>query len=216
MFEDNVYFCPYCNVKTNNNICCELCTNDLKNFVNTNVGKTEYCDSFTAPFLYDDIIREAMLNFKFNNKKNYCESFCYFMKECDICYCDIVVCVPSFRNKNRYNTADLLAKRMAKFLNVKYERRAIKKVKETKLQHECDFKNRLLNLNDSFIANEKLISGKDILICDDIITSGSTIDEVAKACKKAGAKNVYAVAFAVSNGSFRNFDDIVEKFEIKF
>ena len=203
-------------MKTNNNICCELCTNDLKNFVNTNVGKTEYCDSFTAPFLYDDIIREAMLNFKFNNKKNYCESFCYFMKECDICYCDIVVCVPSFRNKNRYNTADLLAKRMAKFLNVKYERRAIKKVKETKLQHECDFKNRLLNLNDSFIANEKLISGKDILICDDIITSGSTIDEVAKACKKAGAKNVYAVAFAVSNGSFRNFDDIVEKFEIKF
>lgn len=203
-------------MKTNNNICCELCATDLKNFVNTNVGKTEYCDSFTAPFVYDDIIREAMLNFKFNNKKNYCESFCYFMKECDIFYCDAIVCVPSFRNKNRYNTADLIAKRISKLLNVKYERRAIKKVKETKLQHECDFKSRLLNLNDSFIANEKLISGKDILICDDIITSGSTIDEVAKACKKVGAKNVYAVAFAVSNGSFKNFDDMTEKFEIKF
>lgn len=216
MFKDNVYFCPYCNVKTNNNICCELCANDLKRFINTNVGKTEYCDSFTAPFLYDDIIREAMLSFKFNNKKNYCESFCYFMKECDIFCSDIIVCVPSFRNKNRYNTADLLAKRMSKFLNVKYERRAIKKVKETKFQHECDFNSRLLNLNDSFIANEKLIRGKDILICDDIITSGATIDEVAKACKRSDAKNVYAVAFAVSNGSFKNFDDITEKFEIKF
>ncbi len=203
-------------MKTSNDICCDLCANDLKKFINTNVGKTEYCDSFTAPFLYDDIIREAMLSFKFNNKKNYCESFCYFMKECDIFYSDIIVCVPSFRSKNRYNTADILAKRMSKLLNIKYERRAIKKVKETKLQHECDFKSRLLNLNDSFVANEKLISGKDILICDDIITSGSTIDEVAKACKKIGAKNVYAIAFAVSNGSFTNFSDLDKKFEIKF
>lgn len=203
-------------MKISNDICCDLCANDLKKFINTNVGETEYCDSFTAPFLYDDIIREAMLNFKFNGKKNYCESFCYFMKECDIFYCDIIICVPSFRRKSRYNTADLLAKRMSKFLNIKYERRAVKKVKETKLQHECDFKSRLLNLNDSFVANEKLIKGKDILICDDIITSGSTIDEVAKACKKVGAKNVYAIAFAVSNGSFKNFSDLHKKFEIKF
>ena len=216
MFNENIYFCPYCNIKTNNNVCCELCANDLKDFVNTNVGKTAYCDSFTAPFLYEGIIRDAMLKFKFDNKKNYCKSFCYFMKECDIFYSDIIISVPSFRSKNSYNTADLLAKRMSRFLNIKYERRAIRKVRETKLQHECDFKSRLLNLSDSFLADGNLISGKDILICDDIITSGSTIDEVAKACKQAGAKNVYAIAFAVSNGAFKNFSDFNKKFEIKF
>ena len=215
MFKENIYFCPYCNIKTNNDICCELCANDLKNFVNKNVGKTEYCDSFTAPFVYEDIVRNAMLNFKFDNKKNYCESFCYFMKECDIFYSDIIVSVPSFHSKNRYNTADLIAKRMSKFLKVKYDRRAIRKVRETKLQHECDFKSRLLNLNDSFVASGNSVSGKEILICDDIITSGSTIDEVAKACKKAGAKNVYAIAFAISNGAFKNFSDFNKNFEIK-
>ena len=157
-----------------------------------------------------------MLKFKFDNIKNYCKSFCYFMKECDIFYSDIIISVPSFRSKNRYNTADLLAKRMSRFLNIKYERRAIRKVRETKLQHECDFKSRLLNLSDSFLADGNLISGKDILICDDIITSGSTIDEVAKACKQAGAKNVYAIAFAVSNGAFKNLSDFNKKFEIKF
>ena len=62
MFSENVYFCPYCGVKTNNNICCEICSNELKKFVNKNIGKTEFCDAFTAPFVYDDIVRDAMLN----------------------------------------------------------------------------------------------------------------------------------------------------------
>ena len=216
MFEEDVYFCPYCGVKTNNNICCEKCSNDLKKFVNKNIGTTEFCDAFTAPFVYDDMVRDAMLNFKFGQRKNYCESFGYFMANCDLFYSDIIISVPSLYKSRKYNTSDLLAQYMSKFLNIRYERRAVRKIRYTKFQHECDFSKRLSNLNGSFSASGKNLNNMNILICDDIITSGSTIDEVAKVCKNAGAGNVYAVAFAVSNGAFADCYTLGVNWDVEF
>ena len=178
MFKENIYFCPYCGIKTNNDVCCEICSNELKKFVNKNIGSTEFCDAFTAPFVYDDIVRDAVHNFKFEKRRNYCESFGYFMASCDLFYSDMIISVPSFNNKKKYNTSDLLAKYIS--------------------------------------ASPKKLNNLNILICDDIITSGSTIDEVAKACKKSGAKNVYAVAFAVSNGAFAECYSGGKNWDVKF
>lgn len=216
MFKEDIYFCPYCGIKTNNNICCEICSNELKKFVNKNIGSTEFCDAFTAPFVYDDIVRDAVHNFKFEKRRNYCESFGYFMASCDLFYSDIIISVPSFDNKKKYNTSDLLAKYMSKLLNIRYQRHAVSKIRNTKFQHECDFSKRLSNLNDCFSASPKKLNNLNILICDDIITSGSTIDEVAKACKKSGARNVYAVAFAVSNGAFADCYSGGKNWDVKF
>ena len=216
MFKENVYFCPYCGIKTNNNICCEICSKELKKFVNENTGTTEFCDAFTAPFVYEDIVREAVHNFKFEKRKDYCQSFGYFMANCDLFHSDIIISVPSFNKMKKYNTSDLLAKYMAKSLNIRYERRAINKIRYTKFQHECEFSKRLSNLNDCFSANPKKMNNLNILICDDIITSGSTIDEVAKACKKSGARNVYAVAFAVSSGAFAKCYSVGKNWDVKF
>ena len=74
----------------------------------------------------------------------------------------------------------------------------VKKVRATKYQHECDLKERLTNLQGAFVVRGWRADLKSVLICDDIVTSGVTIDELAKTLKQAGAVRVGAVAIAIS------------------
>ncbi|MDE5600329.1 MAG: hypothetical protein K2I60_01800 [Oscillospiraceae bacterium] len=212
MFIKQVYRCPYCNVKTSNAICCSSCADDLKQFVNNKTGKTPYCDEFSAPLVYDDIVRDAIIRFKFNDCPDYYEGFAQLMSSCNFLDADIIISVPSFKKNKKYNTSALLAKCISKQIGIDYEPRAVKKIRETKYQHQCDFEQRLTNLDDSFVAKPRKASGKNILICDDIITSGSTIDEIAKACKHARANKVYAIAIAISNVAF-HYENNINKFK---
>ncbi len=109
---------------------------------------------------------------------------------------DVLVCVPTFEKE--FNASKEIANTLRKKLKIKFQKNAIIKIKKTKTQHSCNFNERLQNLNNAFKANEKKLSGKKILICDDIITTGSTIEEMSAACKKAGAVFVGAIAVAIS------------------
>ncbi len=191
--------CPYCYEKTSNYVSCERCANQLKNLVNVKSGSTKDCYSFTAPFIYKDIVRDAILTFKFEKKIEYCKSFCYFIKACNTYLADILVYVPN--NDGKFNSSKEIAKILKRKLKIKLQNNAITKVKKTKCQHNCNFKERYINLNGAFIANEKKVRGKTILICDDIITTASTMQEMASALKKSGALKVFGIAFAISENS---------------
>ncbi len=192
--------CPYCGMQINGFIACLECLKDLKKLVNEKFGKTENCFSFTAPFLYKDIVREAILNFKFHEKIEYCKSFCYFMASFNFSYFDVLVYVPKFEKE--FNSSKEIAKVLTKTVNIKFCNDGLKKIKQTKSQHNCQFKDRFFNLKDAFKGEPKRLYGKNVLICDDVITTSSTIEEAAKAAKKAGAKNVGAISFAASEKLF--------------
>ena len=95
-----------------------------------------------------------------------------------------------------------MAKRLSSLLKVPYAKRAAVKIRKTKRQHTLEFDERFQNIVGCFEANPKEVFGKSVLICDDIITSGSTVNELAKACKKAGALRVEAVSMAVTQSAF--------------
>lgn len=195
--------CPYCGKNTDYIPCCPSCASDLLKFVNNEHGKTAFCDNFESAFIYEDLVREAITDFKFHDRPEYATSFAEVLKRCVKSYFDVIISVPYYKDdKKEYDTSQLLAKRLSSLLKVPYAKRAAVKIRKTKRQHTLEFDERFHNIVGCFQANPKEVFGKSVLICDDIITSGSTVNELAKACKKAGALRVEAVSMAVTPSAF--------------
>lgn len=81
---------------------------------------------------------------------------------------------------------------------IDYSPIAMKKTQNTRSQATTKGRNeRLRNLEGSFEATSRIVSGKNIILLDDVITTGATVEECRKTLKKAGAKKV--IAFAVAH-----------------
>ncbi len=112
---------------------------------------------------------------------------------------DLVVPVPLGRQRMKergYNQAGLLARPLSIIQNWDYSPRAVLRVRETRSQVGLSALERRENLSNAFHADPALVSGKVILLLDDVATTGSTLTACSDAIKKAGAKAVYALTLA--------------------
>ncbi|MFA5936789.1 MAG: phosphoribosyltransferase family protein [Candidatus Paceibacterota bacterium] len=82
--------------------------------------------------------------------------------------------------------------------NFSLEKNVLIKIKDTEHQVNIqDRRNRLKNLSDSFfVKNENLIKGKNIILIDDVLTTGSTLTEAKKILKNSGARKIIAFTIA--------------------
>ncbi len=94
-----------------------------------------------------------------------------------------------------YNQAELIAKELALFFQVPLLINSLLRIKETIPQTQLSIAERKNNLKDAFLAN-KSIEGKNILLIDDIYTSGATMQECAKTLKTSGAKKIIGIVVA--------------------
>lgn len=79
----------------------------------------------------------------------------------------------------------------------KYSNKALSRIKKTKPQARSDKRAaRLENLRGAFLANSTIVKGKDILLIDDVTTTGATLSEARKALRTAGARSVHAYTVA--------------------
>lgn len=101
--------------------------------------------------------------------------------------------------KRGYNQAELLAKELEKQFGLTVEL-LLKRVRETKPQYGLKREERIENIKEAFALNDQRsmtnFQGKTVLLVDDVLTTGSTMSEAAKILKKAGAKEVWGVAFS--------------------
>jgi len=96
-----------------------------------------------------------------------------------------------------FNQSEEIGKEISKFLNIPLINDILFKIKETLPQVELSEKEREENIKGVFIIrNRKKISGKKILLVDDVYTTGSTMKECAQLLKKAGAKEVIGIVIA--------------------
>ena len=164
-----------------------------------------YFDGFVAPFLNDKIARKVVYSFKLNRKERYCrflaERMAVTVKQCYDVDFDYVTYVPmkiSTVFSRGFNQSYLLAKELSKSLDIPLGFRFLKCVKNNKPQHELSGKERFENVK-GMCSSVDLPSGANILLVDDIKTTGATLNECAKELYKSGAGSVYCVAALLSD-----------------
>jgi competence protein ComFC len=113
----------------------------------------------------------------------------------------VLIPIPLHPEKERqrgYNQARLLADNLGKRLNLATIS-VLKRIKKTHIQADLPREKRQENMHDAFTYERNAqieVSGRTILLLDDIITTGSTMMEACKVLKKNGAKTVWGIALA--------------------
>lgn len=112
---------------------------------------------------------------------------------------DGIVFVPMTKRalkRRGYNQAELIAKALSVRTGIPVIRGALEKVRDTDEQKSLSKSERAENLKSCFKAAKKQVSGKTLLLVDDVMTTGSTAKAVCTALLKAGAKEVYLATVA--------------------
>lgn len=187
--------CPYCGkVISSDEYACKDCIEQFPKSYYKKYAAGGYC--CVSPFPYSGIFSCGVKKFKFNKKKSYAKQFAVVMCQCiskSYCDCrfDIVTCVPMHKKmirKRGYNQAELLARECSKILGIPYCD-TLEKFKMNRPQHSVSARERENNVKGVFrIIDKNCVADKNILIIDDIITTGNTLGECAKVLTKCGCK----------------------------
>jgi ComF family protein len=113
---------------------------------------------------------------------------------------DAVTFVPLYGRRERertYNQAKLLAKGVADEFGLPLLPKSLRRIKPTPTQTNLSATERRKNVNGAFAAEDgKWLKGRNLLLVDDVMTTGATVDEVSRVLKKAGAAKVFVITVA--------------------
>jgi competence protein ComFC len=164
-----------------------------------------YCDGVVSVFEYTGMVKESLIRFKFYNKPGYYRTYARLMadklsKMTDVKNYQMVLSVPLHKHKEfsrGYNQARLLSKALGRILKLRECSYLLKRERYTEAQSLLDKQRRNQNVKGAFtVVSPKKVRGKSILLVDDILTTGSTLEECSRMLKKAGAERVFAVVVA--------------------
>ena len=186
---------------------CNKCYINIKKY-ETNLelsGKNKYFDEGMYIYEYKDNIRNKIIEYKFQDQSYLYKTFGRIvLKNKKICGIlekyDIIIPVPIHKKRKQkrgYNQAELIARYISKNLNIDCENNVLVKTKNVISQTKLNKKDRINSVKNVFnIKNEEKINNKNIVLFDDIYTTGSTLNECSKILKNAGAKKVFALTIA--------------------
>ena len=187
---DEKSLCNKCKIRLQKNALCKI--EDYKD-------TSSYFDEHIYLFQYTGEIRDTILKYKFNEKSYIYRTFLEFAKNNEemcsqIKKYDIIIPVPVSKKRFKqrgYNQSALIAKNLAKTLNIDYKENVLIKIKDNKPQSEMGQDKRKSNVKDVYkIKNKEKIYQKKVLILDDIFTTGNTVNECAKVLIENSANNV--------------------------
>ncbi len=156
-----------------------------------------------VPFIYKDTARKAILRFKFGGKRASAQTLAAFIllkaREMEARQPEVITFVPMHfirRGMRGYNQAELLAKALGEMWNVPVEA-MLRKKKHTPPQSKRSRRQRLVALRDAYAPLQKAeVRGKRVLLVDDVITTGSTMQACARILRAEGAREVQIAAVA--------------------
>jgi ComF family protein len=160
-------------------------------------------DMARSAVTYNDASRRLVLDFKYGDKLHAVHAFTPWLLRAGsemIAQADFIVPVPLHRWRlwaRRFNQSAILAQALAKKCGKAYLPDGLLRVRHTVQQKGLSRKERAKNVRNAFAVNKKhALKGKNILLIDDVFTSGATLNECARALKKAGAQKVFVLTIA--------------------
>lgn len=204
------YVCEKClnSIQLNSSLFCPVCRRRL-------ADNKKICHHANAPqYLlapagnYDDeILRNLIYYFKYKYFQNLTPflgeiliKYLYSLNSQSLILNSIVVPVPLHRKREKergFNQAKILGEYVARKLNLEFAD-VLEKTKNNKPQAQLkNNEERIKNMEDCFkIKNNNKISGKNIILIDDVFTTGATINEAVKILKQNNAKKIIALTLA--------------------
>ncbi len=119
----------------------------------------------------------------------------------DFADCDLVIPVPLHRARHRergFNQSEILAEGISEATNISLAKDILKRKKNTRDQTHLNAQERAENVRDAFIVTHAAnLSGKKVILVDDVMTTGATLKECARILREAGAAKIIAATLAV-------------------
>ncbi len=173
--------CPQCGLSSNG-LVCGSCLNSPPDF-----------DAVHSLFTYDFPLDVMMQRYKYGSMLNLGHTFGKMLgNKTSLADVDLVVAMPMHpaRLKDRgFNQALEIAKIITQNNPEKLDYQSVQRQKLTPPQASLPLKGRVRNIKGAFIASNHL-NGKRIAIIDDVMTTGASLNELAKTLKQAGASHV--------------------------
>lgn len=219
------HVCPFCGRVSAEDVC-RTCSEKLEYIHEPRCmrcGKPvrrkeqEYCyDCERHPHVYEkgyalwvhrDGVQNAVYQFKYHNRRIYSQ---FFGRELLFRYGQAVrgwnvttiIPIPLSRKRRRrrgYNQAELLARELGRGLGIPVDAKSLVRVRDTSPQKQMDVKGRSLNLRNAFAWKGGRVHG-NLLLVDDIYTTGNTIDAAARVLKNSGAGKIYFLTISIGQG----------------
>lgn len=166
-------------------------------------GRDTFFDIAVSAFDYAEPVNKLITALKYEGKRYisriFAQDLCNIYNK-NFLNCDFVLYVPmtASREKTRgYNQARLLAEEFSYLSGVPVEHDIVYKRRETVRQATLSFAERQKNLRGSFgVRNRKRLEGKRVLLIDDVMTTGATVESVCYLLKKYGASFVAVLTLA--------------------
>lgn len=149
-------------------------------------------------FFHDSVLKEAIHHFKYEGisaaGRELAEMAAPLVGEVDV-FAFVPISKRRY-NERGYNQAEVLAVELGLLLQ-KPLYRGLRKTRHTERQVGLKRRDRLKNLRGAFVVRDKeLVQGKRVLLIDDVLTTGATLEECAKMLRQAGAKRVTGLVLA--------------------
>lgn len=201
----NLIYPPVCGIcgKISNNFICNKCQKILEKQENLKIEKfPEKEKNFKEHiyfFKYEGIIRKIILNYKFKDKAYLYKTIVNFLLKNEKLFeiikrYDTIIPVPISKKrkmKRGYNQSELIAKEIAINSGLTLETTSLSKTKNIIEQSKLNKEERIKNIQGVYeLKNTKKLLNKNILLVDDIYTTGSTANECCKILKEAKPKSI--------------------------
>ena len=192
--KEGVYLCPDCLQK--------------EKIVNQNYSRrnTPYLDGQISLFRYRGGVRKAILALKYNFASDIAKELgghvAKTLKSRDFFKGKkIIIPIPVYKNRANwrgFNQAEEIARSLGEVLEWEVRKDILIKVRPTAPQTGLSGKQRIENLKGSFDVNPGVSISlfRNIILFDDVWTTGSTLNEAGKVLKENGVKKVWGIAFA--------------------
>lgn len=205
------WFCPFCfsKIKLVESFVCPVCgERTLEGFTHRDCRSGDSLDRLVSVYQFKPPIKQAIYLLKYHRQYQLAKVFAGLLVEeledlgIDFGEEALVVPVPMYVERawrRWFNQAEILAYELGKALELELRRDLLKRVFETKSQTKLTRPERKKNVEDVFWVpwwRRGDVAGRDILLIDDVCTTGATLNSCAKTLKKAGARFVWGLTVA--------------------
>ena len=183
---------PRCGLPQSSGILCPQC-----------VGLNSALDGIRSPFQFEGVVRSAVHQLKYRNIRALATPLAEYLHAyltANPVPAEVLVPAPLHRKRLKergYNQSNLIACKLGGLLDLPVVADCLIRQKYVSPQAgAASVTERRANMVDAFVCRNNKLTGKAVIVIDDVATSGATLEACATALKAGGAASVWGVTLA--------------------